>query len=447
MRETWASRFGFIMATAGFAVGLGNIWRFPYLTGTNGGGAFLLIYVLFSILIGIPLMSAEMSLGRKAQLTPLAGMTSLTGSVWSPWNLIAWLGVTAAILIQSYYLMLIGWILGYFRMIVTGQLATVPPDRLVATYETFIGTPGPVIAYTMLVIVVLALIASRGLRRGLERVSMYAMPVLFVLLLLLAIRSVTYPGAWQGLVWYLMPDFSAINGRIVLEALGHAFYSIGIGMATAFGLGSYLHRQKSDVPGSVALVVACDTFVAFLAGLVIFPALFAFGLEPDTGPGLLFVTMTNMFARMPAGNLFGGAFFFLLILAAITSAAALFEVLTTTLTDLTRLRRATATWLLASVFGLLSTPVILSLAPGSDLRVFGMDLFAFADVTSGRYLLPLAGLTLALYVAFVWGFDRFRDETNAGAGRVRVTAAWKPLMVFLIPVAVAFVLLVGAGIL
>ena len=216
--------------------------------------------------------------------------------------------MTAAILIQSYYLMLIGWILGYFRMIVTGQLATVPPDRLVATYETFIGTPGPVIAYTMLVIVVLAFIASRGLRRGLERVSMYAMPVLFVLLLLLAIRSVTYPGAWQGLVWYLMPDFSAINGRIVLEALGHAFYSIGIGMATAFGLGSYLHRQKSDVPGSVALVVACDTFVAFLAGLVIFPALFAFGLEPDTGPGLLFVTMTNMFARMPAGNLFGGAF-------------------------------------------------------------------------------------------------------------------------------------------
>jgi NSS family neurotransmitter:Na+ symporter len=435
------------MATAGFAIGLGNIWRFPYLTGTNGGGAFLLGYVLFSILIGIPLLSAEISMGRKAQLTPLAAMTSLTGSAWSPWNLIAWLGMAAAVLIQSYYLMLIGWIIGYFRMIVTGQLATVPPDRLGATYETFIGTPGPVIVYTMLVIVLLALIARRGLRRGLERVGIYAMPVLFVLLLLLAIRSLTFPGSWKGLVWYLTPDFSAINGRILLEALGQAFYSIGIGMATAFGLGSYLHREDSDVPGNAALVVACDTFVAFLAGLVIFPALFAFGLEPDTGPGLLFVTMTNMFARMPAGSVFGGAFFFLLILAAITSAAALFEVLTTMLTDLTRLRRRTATWLLAGMFGLLSTPVILSLAPGSSLRVLGMNLFDFADAASGRYLLPLGGLMLALYVAFVWGFDRFRDETNVGAGRVRVTAAWRPMMVFFIPVAVAFVLLAGAGIL
>ncbi len=208
------------MATAGFAIGLGNIWRFPYLTGTNGGGAFLLVYVLFSILIGIPLMTAEISLGRKAQLTPAAGMIRLTGSVWSPWNLIAWLGLLAALLMQSYYLMLIGWILGYFHMIVTGQLAAVPPDQLAATYETFIGTPGPVIVYTMLVIVLLGLIASRGLRRGLERVGVYAMPMLFVLLVVLAVRSLTYPGAWQGLVWYLTPNFAAINGGSLLEALG-----------------------------------------------------------------------------------------------------------------------------------------------------------------------------------------------------------------------------------
>ncbi len=447
MREAWASRFGFIMATAGFAIGLGNIWRFPYLTGTNGGGAFLLMYVLFAILIGIPLMSAEISLGRKAQLTPVAGMISLTGSPTSPWNLIAWVGVGAAVLMQSYYVMLIGWILGYFRMIVSGQLTSMPPEQLAATYETFIGTPGPVIAYTLLVIVVLALIAGRGLRRGLERVGVYAMPVLFVLMVLLAIRSVTYPGAWAGLVWYLTPDFSAINSSSLLAAQGQAFYSIGIGMAASFGLGSYLHPDDSDVPGNAALVVACDTFIAFLAGLVIFPALFAFGLQPETGPGLLFVTMTNMFARMPGGSVFGGGFFFLLILAAVTSAAALFEVLTTSLTDLTKLRRSQATWLLAGLFGLLSTLVILSLAPGSNLSVMGMDLFALFDTATGSYLLPLGGLMLSLYVAFVWGFDRFRDDTNTGAGRVRVTAAWKPLMLFLIPLAVAFVLLTGAGIL
>jgi len=300
-RETWASRFGFLMATAGFAIGLGNVWRFPYLTGMNGGGAFLLVYVIFAVLIGIPLMTAEMGLGRKAQLTPIAGMRRLTGSRFSLWNSIGWLGCLAAVLVQSYYVMLIGWIIGYFVMIVSGSLAGSSVGSLEATYTSFIATPGPVLGYTYLVIAFLGLMVSRGLRDGLERVSKMAMPVLFALLVILALRSMTLPGASEGLWWYLTPDFSAIDGRTILDALGQTFYSIGIGMAAAFGFGSYLNRRSTDVPGSAAVVVLADTFVAFLAGLVIFPALFAFGLEPDQGPGLLFLTMTNLFGQMPAG--------------------------------------------------------------------------------------------------------------------------------------------------
>ncbi len=446
-RDRWTSRFGFIMATAGFSIGLGNIWRFPYLTGTHGGGAFLLVYLIFALVIGIPLLSAEISLGRQSGLTPIAGMQRLSGSKSSPWNLIGWLGVAAAVLIQSYYVMVIGWILGYTVMILTGSLNGADTASLSSTYQQFTATPGPVFGYTAAVVVLLALIVSRGLHQGLERVAKVAMPVLLLLLVGLAVRSLSFPGALRGLVWYLQPDLSKLNGATLLAALGQAFYSIGIGMAVAFGFGSYLDRDHSDVPGSAAIVVLCDTAVALLAGLVIFPALFAFDLQPNAGPGLIFETLPRLFAEMPVGQLFGVSFFCLLLLAAITSAAALHQVLSTTLTDLLPIRRRTSTWLLASIFLALATLIILSLGPWTGLRLFGMDLFVFADTLSGNFLLPAGALLLALFTALVWGFERFRTDTNRGAGRFRITATWKPLMVVLIPLAVALVVAVGGGIL
>lgn len=444
-REHWASRFGFIMATAGFAIGLGNIWRFPYTTGMNGGGAFLLVYIVFALLIGIPLMTAEIALGRKAQRTPIAGMARVTGSKKNPWNLFGWLGVATAVLIQSYYVMLIGWIFGYFFMIVSGRLSQVTVEELPTVFGEFTADSGRVFILTALVVVILAAIVTRGLRKGLERVADVAMPIFFVLLLVLAVRSLTFDGASEGLAWFLTPDFSAINGPAVQAALGQAFYSIGIGMAAAFGFGAYLDPRKSDVPGNAVIVVACDTGVAILAGLVIFPALFAFGLEPNAGPGLLFLTMTHLFAVMPAGGLFGGVFFFLLILASITSSAALHEVLTATLTDLVPIGRRSAALLLSGVFLLLSVPIILSQGPWSHIQLFGLDLFGLADTVSGNYLLPAGGLLLALYMIFGWGFDGFRNDVNVGATWLRITPLWKPLVVFIIPVAVIVVVLGGLG--
>jgi NSS family neurotransmitter:Na+ symporter len=434
------------MATAGFAVGLGNIWRFPYVAGQNGGAAFLLVYLAFAVLIGIPLMTAEISLGRRSQLSPIAGMIKLTGSTKSPWNLIGWMGVLTATFIQAVYVMLVAWIVGYFVMIASGQLAGASPEEIRGAYQGFVSRPLTVLGYNLLIMVLMGFALTRGLTKGVERVAKFAMPALFILLLLLVVRSVTFAGAGEGLSWYLKPDFSKLNAATALTALGQAFYSIGIGMAGTFAFGSYLDQRTSDIPGNAVIVVGFDTGVAFIAGLVIFPALFAFGIAPDVGPGLLFVTMPNLFAQMPAGQLFGTAFFLLMILAAVTSSVALFEALSATVSDSLQLSRTPSVVFTLSVVFVLSIPIVLSQGPWSHIQVFGRDLFNFTDHVTGNYMLAIGGLLIALYVAIVWGWSNFREETNVGSGRITVNPTWMPFVRFVIPVAVALVLLAGFGI-
>ena len=445
MRERWSSRAGFILTTAGFSVGLGNIWRFPYLAGENGGGAFLVVYVAIAILIGIPLMTAELSLGRKSRLTPIAGMRKLTGSRTSPWNLIGWLGVAAAVLITSFYVMLIAWLAAYFVMFLGGGggLGQTPAETRQA-FDAFTATPGPVVGYAALIVLLMALVVSRGVARGIERYAKVLMPLLVVLLAALAVRAITLPGAAAGLAWYLTPDLSALTGSAVLAALGQAFFSIGIGMATAFGLGSYLDARKSDVPGNAAMVVAFDTGIAVMAGFVLFPALFAFGMDP--GAGLLFVTMTSLFQQMPGGAVFGAAFFFLLLVAGFTSQVAVFEILVASAGDSLGMARQRAVALCGVLGFLICIPVILSEGIWAHVRILGMDLFDFANRVSGDYMIGAVGLLISLYVVSTWGWTRFQEDTNRGAGRVRVSAAWRPLVRFIIPVAVALVLLGGFGV-
>ena len=443
-REKWGSRFGFIMATAGFAVGLGNVWRFSYVVGSNGGGAFLVVYLACSILIGIPLLSAEISLGRKAGLTPIAGMFKLTGGRTSGWNLIAWFGLAAAVLIMSYYMMLIGWVLAYFVKTALGQFRGV--ESFDAAFTGFVADSGQVFLYCIPIFIMSGLIVSGGVQKGVERVAKVLMPLLFVLLIALAIRSVSLPGSAEGLVWYLYPDFSKVDGAVILTALGQSFFSIGIGMAAAFGFGSYLSTD-SDVTGNAAIVVAFDVTAALLAGFVIFPAIFAFGLEPDSGAGLVFVTMTNLFDQMPAGQWVGSLFFLLLMLAGVTSAVALLEVLVGTLIDLVGWTRRRAVWTILGGLGVASIPIVLSQGPWSHIQVAGMDLFVLIDTISGSYALPAGALALALYTSIVWGFDKFQQETNVGAGLVKVSVLWKPFVKFLIPAAVTLILLGGIGLL
>lgn len=441
-REHWGSRFGFVMATAGFAVGLGNIWRFPYVAGENGGAAFLMVYLAFAVLIGIPLLTAEISLGRKSQLSPIAGMARIVGRR-SPWMVFVWLGVVTTFLIIANYLVLLSWIAGYLGMVLTGSFPSGTTAEVEATFGAFTSSPIPVAAYAGFLMLISAFLVSQGLTGGLERVAKIAMPTLLAMLVSLAVRSMTFSGAGAGLVWFLQPDFARLTGAAVLTALGQAFYSIGVGMATAFGLGSYLNPTGSDVPGSAALVVACDTAVAFVAGLVIFPALFAFGIAPDSGPTLLFVTMPVLFEQMPGGLLFGGAFLFLLLLAGLTTVIAVLEVMGAIAHDSLGLSRRRGVGIVATLWLLMSIPVILSQGPWSHIQIFGRDLFGALDFVVGSFLVPIGGLILALYVASSWGWPAFRDETNLGSGPVKVNFTWRPFVQFIIPTAVALVLLGG----
>ena len=279
-RENWGSRFGFIMATAGFAVGMGNIWRFPYIVGESGGGAFLIVYLILTAIIGIPLLTAEISLGRKAQLTPLKGMKKLSGDS-SIWNIIGWVEITATLLILGFYLMIMAWVTVYLKEYITGEAFAYNATNIQSHFVELQGNSSSILLYCLGIALLLAFVAARGLQGGVELVSKIFMPILLVMFILLAIGSNTLEGSEEGLKWYLSPDFSKINFQVVLAALGQIFFSIGIALTAGFVFGSYLDPKKSDIPGSVGIVVFFDTAIAILAGFVIFPALFAFNIEPN----------------------------------------------------------------------------------------------------------------------------------------------------------------------
>lgn len=441
-RENWGSRFGFIMATAGFAIGMGNIWRFPYITGQSGGGAFILVYLVFTILIGIPLLTAEISLGRKAQLTPIAGMKKLAGdSKW--WISIGWVEVIAAILIMAYYLMIMGWVGVYVVEYLTGKFSSMTPEQISTNFDSLVAQPGVVVAYSFGVAVLIGIVLTQGLQGGVERISKIFMPMLLGFFVILAIGSNLFEGSFEGLKWYLSPDFSKINGDVILAALGQVFFSIGVGLAGGFVFGSYLDPKKSDVPGSVALVVAFDTAIAIVSGLVIFPALFAFGMEPDSGPGLLFVTMASLFSKVPYGDAVGAFFFILVFVAGLTSILGLVEAVASSFMDSFKVGRRTGVIYAVTLTFVLSIPSILSFGPWSGFTIMGKNFFNFTDYLSGSIMLPLGGLLISLFVAYKWGFEQFKNDTNEGSAGIKVSNAWKLFLKVFIPAVIAIILING----
>ena len=440
-RETWASRFGFILATAGFSIGLGNMWRFPYLVGTNGGGAFVLVYLLICLLIGIPLFTMEISLGRKTQSSPVVGMRSLTHK-GSPWVSFGWFGVLAAFFILTYYIQIMGWILSYFVKMVSGQLSGLSADQYVNVFETFRANPLAVGGFTLLCIFIVGLISAKGLEKGIERACKILMPALFGMLIILVIRSLTLPGAMKGVSWYLAVDFSKITSKSLLDALGQAFFSIGIASGGAFIYGSYLSKD-SNIPGDGLMVIGFDTGAALLAGFMMFPAIFALGMDPGQGESLLFVTMSNLFNQLPFGGFFGSLFFLLVFFAALSSALGYFEPIVTTIVDLGNISRKKAVVIGLAVIFIVGFPTIMAKGPWKDITIGGRNFFDFADFLSGNILMPLGAIVLAAYTAFKWKFENFKAETDVGAKGFRVTNAWKPLVLFLIPISLLIIFIRG----
>lgn len=441
-RESWGSRFGFIMSTIGFAIGLGAVWRFPYMVGVNGGGAFLIVYVLISIIIGIPLFIAEMGLGRKTHLNPVEGMRKLTkkGSLWVG---IGWIGVIASLLIMSYYTVVIGWMLAYLLKMATGAFSGLSIEEVSNVYSSFIANPMQGIFFTLLMIIILGVIVTKGLKDGIENCCKYLMPALFVILIILAVRSVMLPDAMEGIKWYLTPNFSKITPQVILAALGQAFFAIGIGVAAAFVYGSYLDDKKSNIPGDATIIVLSNTMIAIVAGFIIFPAIFSFGMSPAAGPGLTFVTMPNLFSQMSGGVMFGTAFFFLVIIAGITSGIGYLEAIVCTISEVFKLERKKAVWSTLLVIFTLSIPCILANGPWSNITILGRNFFDLADFISGNVLMPLGALMISLYTAYKWKYENYMDEVNIGAGKVRVYKFMKPIVIYLIPIAVFIIMVTG----
>ena len=435
-REHWTGRFGFIMATAGSAVGLGNVWKFPYEAGQNGGGAFLLLYLFFIALFGLSLVIAELLLGRTTQRNPVGAFRALGGGAWP---LVGGVGVLAGFVILSFYIVVAGWTLAYLGFMISGDLGA-DPAVLGERFGAFVGSPLAPIGWAALFMLLSVAVVIGGVKGGIEKASRILMPALFVLLLLLVLRSISLPGAEAGLAYYLQPDWSRVTMETVSSAIGQAFFSLSLGMGALITYGSYLQRD-ANIAGSATIIVGLDTLVALLAGLMILPAVFAFGFDPSAGPGLTFITLPAVFAQMPAGQWFGIAFFALLAVAALTSAISLLETVVCYFTDETRLGRKGATAVVAAIAFAMGVPVSLSLGVWSGITVPGTSLgiFDFLDFTASNLMLPLGGLLTAVFVG--WRWSQPAAEALRGAGMpAALLPVWIAVLRYIAPLGIAVIL-------
>jgi len=436
-REHWGSRFGFIMAAAGSAVGLGNIWRFPYTTGQNGGGAFLLIYLGIILAFGISLVVAEMLVGRSAQRNPVGAFKLLGGRAWP---LVGYLGVLTGFVILSFYIVVAGWTLAYIVHMAQGALDTTDSAALTDLFGGFVADPVQPIVYAGGFMLITGIVVIGGINAGIERANKVLMPALFALLLVLVVRSVTLPGATDGLIFYLKPNWSAVTADTFFAAISQAFFSLSIGMGTMLTYGSYL-SAKENLPSAALTVGLLDSAVAILSGLMVIPAVFAAGLSPSAGPGLTFITLPAVFAAMPLGNFFGVLFFSLLAIAALTSAVSILEPLVAYFVDEHGLSRRLVVVVASAVCFLLGIPASLSFGVMSDVTVFGKNWFDLVDFLSNSVLLPTGGLFTALFVGWFWAKPALRALSNEGELSQPWAGAWLFILRFVAPIAIAWILI------
>lgn len=439
-REKWNSRLGFIMATVGSAIGLGNIWRFPTAVGQSGGGVFLFIYLLIILIIGIPLMIGELTIGRRGQSNIVNVFKKIKPT--RPWWLIGVLGVVTGLIILSFYSVIAGWSLSYIYKFSSGLFRTAEAAQAEEIFSSFVSHPWLPLFWQMLFIILTAAIVIKGIRRGIEKASTTLMPLMFILLFLLLFRSLTLEGAVTGLWWFLKPDLSAVNLGIILGALGQVFFSLSLGMGAIITYGSYLSRDD-NIPESSFIISSLDLGIAVLAGLIIIPAVFAFDLEPGTGPPLIFITLPLVFAAIPAGDLFGALFFLLLSIAALTSAISILEVVVATFKDIFQQTRKKSSVIAAFLVFLLGVPSSLSMGILDDFLLLGFPFLEFVDFLSAIILLPLIGLLTALFLGWVWTPEKSLVEIEQHGVRFKLWKPWSVILKYILPLALAYILISG----
>lgn len=443
-RSMWSSRMAFMLATAGSAIGLGNIWKLPYMIGVNGGSAFVLVFLACIFLLGIPLMMCEIMLGRRAQRNPADGMRALAHEAHAPaaWQWVGIAGLFAGLLILGFYSIIAGWVLDYIVRAASGAFHGIDGVAVQQQFDQFLATPLQMLVWHTLFIVMTLGVVARGVNAGLEKANMILMPALFAILLVLVGYSMAVGDFHESARFMFTPDFSKVTPVAVLSALGHAFFSLSLGMGAVMVYGSYLQRNVSIARTTIYIAVV-DTGVGILIGLAIFALVFANHLEAGAGPGLMFLTLPIAFGSMPGGDVFATLFFLLVAFAAWTSAISLVEPAIAWLTENTRLSRRQAAWLIGVADWLLGIAVLLSFNRWQHVQiVFGLGIFDALDKLTSTIMLPLGGLAMALFAGYVMRSEHARSELGLSGPAYRV---WRALIRYVAPLAIGAVFLYLLG--
>ncbi|MBR5452437.1 MAG: sodium-dependent transporter, partial [Clostridia bacterium] len=437
MRERLGSRLGFILLSAGCAIGVGNVWKFPYMAGQHGGGIFVLFYILFLVLLGLPVMVMEFSLGRASQSSPVKLYQKLE-KPGQKWHIHGYATLAANVLLMMFYTSVAGWILYYFVKFHAGDMTGITNEASGQLFSTMQANPTVMVGFMAVVVIRACVILSIGLEKGVERITKYMMILLLVLIVVLAINGFTLSGAKEGLTFYLMPDFGKISGNTIVGAMNQAFFTLSLGIGSMAIFGSYIGKERSLMGESINILVL-DTFVAIVAGLIIFPACFTYGIEPGEGPGLLFVSMAKVFNNMPGGRWWGSLFFLFMFFAAMSTVIAVCENILACVRELTGWKRIKTSIICGISVLILSVPCALGFNLLSGFTPFNSksSVLDLEDFIVSNCMLPLGALCYVLFCVSRkgWGFDNFLEEANTGKG-LKLKKWMRPYLTYVIPVVI-----------
>lgn len=446
-RESFKSRLGFILVSAGCAIGIGNVWRFPYVAGENGGGLFVLLYLVFLVLMGIPVLTMELAVGRASRKSAVLGYKKLEKPK-SKWHIHGWFCMFGCYLLMMYYTTVSGWMTSYFYKFATGTFERgMTSEQVSGVFSQLQSNPIEMVIWMAIITILGFLVCSRGIQKGIEKVSKVMMIALLVLILALAVNSILLSGAGEGLKFYLVPDFEKVSeigiGNIVSAAMNQSFFTLSLGIAAMEIFGSYMSKDNT-LPGESVKICALDTFVAIMAGLIIFPACFSYGVEPDQGPALIFITLPNVFVNMAGGRIWGTLFFLFMTFACFSTIIAVFENIISFCIDMFKISRTKSVIINAVIILIASLPCVFGFNIWSGFELFGQNVLGMEDFLVSNILLPVGSLIYLLFCVtkFGWGFDNYLTECNTGKG-MKFAGFLKPYFQFVLPVLVLIVLVQG----
>ena len=446
-RESFKSRLGFILVSAGCAIGIGNVWRFPYVAGENGGGLFVLLYLVFLVLMGIPVLTMELAVGRASRKSAVLGYKKLEKPK-SKWHIHGWFCMLGCYLLMMYYTTVSGWMTSYFYKFATGTFESgMTSEQVSGVFSQLQSNPIEMVIWMAIITILGFLVCSRGIQNGIEKVSKVMMIALLVLILALAVNSILLSGAGEGLKFYLVPDFEKVSeigiGNIVSAAMNQSFFTLSLGIAAMEIFGSYMSKDDT-LPGESVKICALDTFVAIMAGLIIFPACFSYGVEPDQGPALIFITLPNVFVNMAGGRIWGTLFFLFMTFACFSTIIAVFENIISFCIDMFGISRTKSVIINAVIILIASLPCVFGFNIWSGFELFGQNVLGIEDFLVSNILLPVGSLIYLLFCVtkFGWGFDNYLTECNTGKG-MKFAGFLKPYFQFVLPILVLIVLVQG----